>query len=189
MNRADVGDEPQQECGDAPKDRARQADEIEANGDDDAEGSVHKRLNQKKSAEPPGRVIHRQGRALQIARSGKPDEAIAQILALQKNEDDENDDDEGRLQWRQRSSGDGLHNREWPRLRLVNLDRNRALAFLTPGQLVPGLVQRSGRARRYRPMRIDFAELFQRGRDFCKKDVVGGGITQIVEFGVDRRLI
>ena len=89
MNGADVGDEPQQECDDAPKDRARQADEIEANGNDDAEASVHKRLNQKKSAEPPGRVIHRQSRALQIARSDKPDEAIAQILALQKNEDDE----------------------------------------------------------------------------------------------------
>jgi hypothetical protein len=113
-----------------------EADEIEANGDDDAEGSVHKRLNQKKSAEPPGRVIHRQGRALQIARSGKPDKAVAQILALQKNEDDVDDDDEGRLQWRQRGSGDGLHNSERPRLRLVNLDRNRALAFLTPGQLV-----------------------------------------------------
>ena len=100
--RADVGDEPQQECDDAPKDRARKADEIEANSNDDAEGSVHKRLNQKKPAEPPGSVIHRQGRALQIARSDKPDEAIAQILALQKNEDDENNDDEGRLQWRQR---------------------------------------------------------------------------------------
>jgi hypothetical protein len=35
-DRADVGDEPQQECDDAPKDRARKADEIEANGDDDA---------------------------------------------------------------------------------------------------------------------------------------------------------
>jgi len=38
-------------------------------------------------------------------------------------------------------------------------------------------------------MRIDFGEVFQRGRDFCKKGVVGGGTTQIVEFGVDCRLI
>ena len=47
--RAEVGDEAQQECDDAPKDRARKADKIEANGNDDAEGSVHKGLDQKKS--------------------------------------------------------------------------------------------------------------------------------------------
>ena len=62
-------------------------------------------------------------------------------------------DDEGRLQWRQRGSGDGLHNGERPRLRLVNLDRNRALAFLTLGQLVLWSVRRRGRARSCRPMR------------------------------------
>jgi hypothetical protein len=33
IDRADIGHEPQQECDDAPKDRARTADEIEANGD------------------------------------------------------------------------------------------------------------------------------------------------------------
>jgi hypothetical protein len=38
-------------------------------------------------------------------------------------------------------------------------------------------------------MRIDFPELFQRGRNFCEEGVVGGGITQVVQFGVDRRLI
>ena len=143
----------------------------------------------KKAAEPSRRVIHREGRAVQIARSGKSDEAVAQILALQKNEDDEDEDDEGPLQRRQRCSGDGLHNRKRPRIRLVNLDWNRALTFLTLGQLVLWLVRWSGRARRCRPMRIDFPELFQRGRNFCEEGVVGGGITQVVEFGVDRRLI
>jgi Protein of unknown function (DUF763) len=57
-------DEPKQECDGAPKDRARKADQIEAGGDDNAEGSVHKRLNQKKPAEPPRRVIHRDGRTV-----------------------------------------------------------------------------------------------------------------------------
>jgi len=38
-------------------------------------------------------------------------------------------------------------------------------------------------------MRIDFAELFQRGRNFCKEGVVGRGGAQVVEFGVNRRLI
>ena len=106
--------------------------------------SVHKGLKQKKSAEPPRRVIHRQGRAVQIARSGKPDEAVAQILALQKNEDDEDDDDEGRLQRRKRGSGDGLHNGERPPRSLVNLDRDRRLVFLALGQLVLWLSEGAG---------------------------------------------
>jgi hypothetical protein len=75
--RAEVGDEPQQECDDAPKDRARNADEIEANGEDDAEGSVSQGSEPKKPAEPPRRVIPHQGRAVQIARFGKHDEAVA----------------------------------------------------------------------------------------------------------------
>jgi hypothetical protein len=32
-------------------------------------------------------------------------------------------------------------------------------------------------------MRFDFAELFQRGRNFCKEGVVGRGGAQVVEFG------
>ncbi len=38
-------------------------------------------------------------------------------------------------------------------------------------------------------MRIDFAEVFQRGRNFCKEGVIGGGIAQLDDFGIDRRLI
>jgi hypothetical protein len=38
-------------------------------------------------------------------------------------------------------------------------------------------------------MRIDFAEVFQRGRNFCKEGVIGGGIAQLDDFGTDRRLI
>jgi hypothetical protein len=38
-------------------------------------------------------------------------------------------------------------------------------------------------------MGIDFAELSQRGRHFCKEGVVGGGVAHVVKFGVDRRLI
>jgi hypothetical protein len=187
--RPEVGDEPQQERDDAPKDRARKSDKIEANGDDDAEGSVHKGLDQKKPAEPPRRVVHREGRAVQIARSGKPDETVAQILALQKNEDDKDADDEGRLQRRKRGSGDCLHDGERPPRRLVNLGRDWLLVSLTPGQSVLCLVRRRGHARRGRPMRINFAQLFQRGRNFCEEGVIRGGIAQIVEFGVDRRLI
>src|ERR1700730_2894502 len=187
--RPEIGDEPQQERDGAPKDRARKADKIEANGDDDAEGSVHKGLKQKESAEPSRRVVHGEGRAVQIARSGKPDETVAQILALQKNEDDEDDDDEGRLQRRKRVSGDGLHNGERPPRRLLTLDRDRRRVFLTLGRLVLWLVRRRGHARRSRPMRINFAEMLQRGRNFSKEGVIGGGIAQLVDFGIDRRLI
>ena len=38
-------------------------------------------------------------------------------------------------------------------------------------------------------MRINFAEMLQRGRNFCKEGVIGGGIAQLVDFGIDRRLI
>ena len=38
-------------------------------------------------------------------------------------------------------------------------------------------------------MRINFAEMLQRGRNFCKEGVIGGGIAQLIDFGIDRRLI
>jgi hypothetical protein len=126
---------------------------------------------------------------VQIARSGKPDETVAQILALQKNEDDEDDDDEARLQRRKRGSGDRLHNGEWPPSRLVNLDRNRPLVVLSLGPLVLWLVRRHGRARRRGGPWIDFAEVSQRRRYFCKHGVIRSRIAQLDDFGIDRRLI
>jgi hypothetical protein len=38
-------------------------------------------------------------------------------------------------------------------------------------------------------MRINFAKMLQRGRNFCKEGVIGGSIAQLVDFGIDRRLI
>jgi hypothetical protein len=125
---------------------------------------------------------------VQIARSGKPDEAVAQILALQKYEDDEDDDDEGRLQRRKRGSSDGLHNGEGPPSRLVNFDRNQTLVFLNLG-VVFWLVRRHGRSRRRGALRIDFAEVSQHRRNSCKDGVICGGIAQLDDFSVDRRLI
>ena len=47
----------------------------------------------RKPAEPAGGVVERRGRALQVVGSGQPDQTVAQILALDQDEDHENDDD------------------------------------------------------------------------------------------------
>ncbi len=51
-------------------------------------------LRQEIAAEPAGRIVHRAGRAVQIAGSEQPDQPVAQILPLQQDEDGDDEDDE-----------------------------------------------------------------------------------------------
>ncbi len=54
---------------------------------------IERSLREEIPAQAPGPVVERVGRALQIVGPGEPDQAIAQILALEQKEDDEDGDE------------------------------------------------------------------------------------------------
>ena len=129
---ADIGHEAKDGREDAPEHRARDANEPQARSDHDAKGRIQGELHEEEATETACRVVERRGRLLQILRAGKLDEPIPEILALQENEDDENDRDAGgreRLQQRRNQRGDAFQR---TRRRLTHLDRDRSR--LLPGR-------------------------------------------------------
>ena len=95
-NGADIRHEAQNRGQDAPKHGAGDSDHPQAGADHHTKGGVQSELDEKKPAQACGRIVQRSGRFLQIMRTRQLDESIAQILPLQKNEDDEYGDDAGR---------------------------------------------------------------------------------------------
>src|SRR6185437_15536923 len=75
-----VGNEAQQRSENAPEHRVRHPDEVEPHSDDRAEAGVDSELDQKVTAEPASRLVHRDGRAAQVCRPEEPYHAVAQIL-------------------------------------------------------------------------------------------------------------
>ena len=82
----DVGHEPHQPRQDTPQDCVRYADQPKTNGDDDAKANVERNLQKEEAAEPRRRIIEGGGGALKVASTCQPDEAIADVLALQEDE-------------------------------------------------------------------------------------------------------
>jgi hypothetical protein len=50
------------------------------------------------TADPLGRIVHRYGRAVQVAPPGKPQQPIAQILTIEQDHDHEHDNQSRRCQ-------------------------------------------------------------------------------------------
>ena len=145
---ADIGHEAHDEGEDAPQHGARHADDPEPDADDDAEGRVEGELAQEVAREPPGRVVHRHGGAVEVARTGEPDQAVAQILPLHQDEQEHDEDDAGggkRLRHRRQHGGGEF---ERARAALLHLDQQRlrrlrlGLAVTIAGGLLLGLLGR-----------------------------------------------
>jgi hypothetical protein len=93
----DIRDEAEQPGDDAPQDRAGQSDQIEGDGDEHAEGGIERKLRQKVFAQPPHRVVEGDRRAMQIAGADQPNEPVAEIVLLQKDEQRDHQHDAERV--------------------------------------------------------------------------------------------
>src|SRR6185437_691630 len=93
--RADVGDEAADggECGE--KHCVRQADEVERDADDGAEGEVHGDLKQEISGDAASGVAHSLGHKGKIAIAGESDEAVAKVFSLEEDEERKDDGEQG----------------------------------------------------------------------------------------------
>ena len=66
--------------------------------DDDAHADIDAELREEIARQPPRGFVHRGGRAMQVARAEQADQPVAQIFALQQDEDRDDEHDAGRLQ-------------------------------------------------------------------------------------------
>ncbi len=92
---------------DSPKDRIWYSDQPQSDPDRNSVGRVHDELHQQIAADAGRRVVERLRRARQIARAGEPDRAVTEIVALQKQEDHEDDDDACGRERADQRAGDG----------------------------------------------------------------------------------
>ena len=58
-------------------------------GNEHAEAGIEKGLHQKEAAESAAGIIEGRGRALKVGCAGEPQEAVADVLSLQQDEDEE----------------------------------------------------------------------------------------------------
>ena len=73
--------------------RVRHTDEGKPGSDDDSKQNVEQGLRQEVPAQTVCAVVDRLGGAMQIVRSGEPDQAIYKILPLQQEKDHEDGDE------------------------------------------------------------------------------------------------
>ena len=106
------------------------ADRPQRHGDQRAIGGVDQHLAQEVAAEPRRRVCHGRGGTLEIRAAEQPDEPVAQILALEQDEDNEQKHDAGGGERRQQRADDGLIETPSRRLGRLDLDRDRRVARL-----------------------------------------------------------
>ena len=96
-------------------------------GDDHAERGVHGKLGEQVARQPPRRVVHRDRGAVQVGGAEQPDHPIPQILALQQNED-RDDEHDGRCGQRfDNRRDDALRELNRRQVRLMHLHRDRLL--------------------------------------------------------------
>ena len=86
-------------------------------------------------------VVHRLGRAPEIAGTGEPNEAVSQVLPLQQKEDHKDDDDAGRRQRLEERPGDLQNQLDGSRVGGADLDWD-GLLWLGAWREDPGLVGR-----------------------------------------------
>jgi hypothetical protein len=87
QERPDIGHEAHQAGKHAPQDWARHPDRPEPQSDHDTEARVQRELDQEVARQPARRIIHRDGGSVEVLRAEKPDQAVAQVLPLEKDED------------------------------------------------------------------------------------------------------
>ena len=90
---ADIGHKAEHGRDQPPKGGIGHPDRPQSNTDRRTENGVDRGLQEQIAAQPFGAVVECCRRALQIARTGEHDEAIAQIFFLQQDENHEDDDD------------------------------------------------------------------------------------------------
>ena len=93
---ADIGHEPQNHSHHAPKRGAGYADSPKTAAYDESKNGVERELCEEEAAQPLAGVVESCRGALEVLSPHKPDQTIAQIVLLEKNEYDENDDNAGR---------------------------------------------------------------------------------------------
>ncbi len=93
--------------------------------DHHAEAGVDRELGEEIAAEPARGVVHRDRHAVQVARAEQADQPVAQILALQQDEDGDDEDDRGREQRAYHRHQDALRDLKRGQGRLMHLDRHR----------------------------------------------------------------
>ena len=110
-DRANERNEAHEPGEDAPQDGIGNADEPQTRPNEDAKPSIEDGLHQEKAAQSCSRVVECCCAALQVGRSCQPKEPIADILALQQDEHQEEYGECGGRQRRQQGAhdvGDGF---------------------------------------------------------------------------------
>ncbi len=102
----------------------------ERDADKDPIGRVDQHLAQKIMAQPQSGVAHSRGGALEIGTAERPDQPVAQILALKQDEDDEEKHHTSRDERRQYSARNGTVQVEPRRLGRAYLHGDRRLRRL-----------------------------------------------------------
>ena len=147
---------------------------------DPARAEVHAQLRDEIAAQPPGGVVDRGGGAVQVARAEQTDQTVAQIFALQQDEDRDDQHDEGGLDRRNRRRQRALRELHRRERRLVHFDRGRH----------GGRIARraSGEARRARLARRD---ALQRGGGAAHQRIgpADGFLLHRLDLLLDRHLI
>ncbi len=89
----DIRDDTQQGGHSSPQCRVGNANEIQANAANDAEGCVHQELQEQITADAPGRILHRERRRPQAIQAHKAEDAIAKIRLFHEQERGEDQHD------------------------------------------------------------------------------------------------
>jgi len=129
-DRADVGHKAQHGRENAPQRRAGNPDQPQAAANQHAEARVEHELIEEKPAQARRGVVERRGRALQIVGARQPDQTVPEILALNQDEDHEDDDDPRRCQRRYERSDQRAQALQRAGIGLQHLHRDRPDAGL-----------------------------------------------------------
>ena len=101
-------------------------DEEKADGHGNTEGDIDQELHEQVARDAVARIVHRPSRGADASLADEPDEPAAEIFALQKHEDDEQNYQPGGAQRPEQRRDDDLQKLE--RIRLRSLDDLHRLA-------------------------------------------------------------
>ena len=93
---ADVREVSEHRPKEAPEHRVLHADGQQAQAEEDAEAGIDDRLHQQEAADATGRLVDELGGRDDLPLAGQSDDPVAQLLALQQHEDNQ-DDRQGQL--------------------------------------------------------------------------------------------
>jgi hypothetical protein len=125
--RADIRDETKERRQHAEEYRPRNTDYGEPNRYNDTGAQVDAELGKKIAAQAVRRLVDRDRGPVQIARTKQPNESIAEILALQKDENGDYQHDTRRFKWTEDRGKKTLSERDRRHGRLLDCDRHRCL--------------------------------------------------------------